>query len=204
MVEIEDAGQGLDMERPSLEPFDPIPEWLLPYRRLGVHLGAQNVAARIERPVANSRLFRKVQCRANTEISPAPTIDEVVHHLRGVAAADFLAVILEVMRIPGHGNPDVVARQKAIERGTISRGIGDIMVFSSRGKIPPAGEAWMAHDGHDKLTAASAESAFDPCQLFFVDRAQDAGIDRQQREILGLQLEERRPLGADVDAVLLT
>src|SRR5262245_37519263 len=30
MVEIEDTGQRLDMERPSLEPFDPIPERLLP------------------------------------------------------------------------------------------------------------------------------------------------------------------------------
>ena len=57
-----------------------------------------------------------------------------------------------------------------------------------------AGETWMADDGHDELAAAAVERALDPCPLPFVDRAQDAGIDGEQREIVGLQLEEHRAL----------
>ena len=102
MVEIEHAGQGLDMEWPSLEPLDPIPERLLPHRHLRVHLGAQDVGPRIERPVVDCRLFRKVESRADTEVCPAAAIDEVVHHLRTTGTADFFPVILEVMRIAGY------------------------------------------------------------------------------------------------------
>src|SRR5262249_41928130 len=108
MVEVKEAGQGLDMERPGLEPFHPVPEWLLPQRHLRVHLVAQMVGPRIERPVADGRLFRKVEGRADTEVCPAATIDEMVHHLRPTVAADFLSIIFEVMRISGHGDPDVV------------------------------------------------------------------------------------------------
>src|SRR5438552_1434483 len=159
IVEIEQAGQGLDMEWPGFEPLDPIPERLLPYRHLGVHLGAQNVAARVECPVAVGRLFRKVQGRADTEIGPAAAIDEVMHHLRAIGTTDFLAVILEIMCIPGYGNPDVVARQETIERRELFRRFRDIMSFRCRGKIPPAGEARMADDGHSEFAATSAERA---------------------------------------------
>jgi hypothetical protein len=62
----------------------------------------------------------------------------------------------------------------------------------------------MAHDRHGELAAAAGERALDPCRLSVVERAQHAGVDREQREILGLQFEERRSLGADVDAVLPT
>src|SRR6516225_8791036 len=121
MVEIEQAGQGLDMERPGAEPLDPVPERLLPDRHLRVHLGAQAAGARIERPVADGGLFWEVQRRADAEVGPAAAIDEVVHHSRGAVAVDFLPVILEVMRIPGHRDSDVVARQEVIERSEICR-----------------------------------------------------------------------------------
>src|SRR5262249_61589331 len=71
MVEIEQAGQSLDMERPGAEPLDPVAERLLPHRHLRVHLGAQAVGARIERPVAGGGLFWKVQRRADAEVGPA-------------------------------------------------------------------------------------------------------------------------------------
>ena len=101
----------------------------------------------------------------------AATIDEVVHHLRSIDTADFLAIILEVMRIPGHGDLDIVVRQEAIERREIFRRFGDIMAFRSRRKIPPAGEARMADYGHNELAAASVECPLNPSPLSFVNRA---------------------------------
>ena len=62
-------------------------------------------------------------------------------------------------------------------------------------------KARMAHDGHREFAPASRERALDPSPLAFIDRAQYSGIDRQQREILGLQLEEWRSLGTDIDAI---
>ena len=127
-----------------------------------------------------------------------------MHHLCSTVAADFLPVILEVMRIAGHRDSDVVISQHTIERSEIFRQLGDIMAFGGRGKIPAAGKARMAHDGHGEFAAAAVERALDPCPLSFVDRTQNAGVDRQQREIAGLQFEKRSPLGTSVDAILPT
>src|SRR5262249_60373211 len=102
---------------------------LLPHRHLCVHLGAQAVGVRIERPVSDGGLFWEVQRGADAEVGPAATIDEVVHHSRSAVAVDFLPVILEVMRISGHGDSDVVARQGMIERGAIYRRTGDTVPF---------------------------------------------------------------------------
>ncbi len=75
------------------------------------------------------------------------------------------------------------------------------MTFGDLGGIMTAGETWMTHDGHDQLALAAVECALDPRPLALVDGAQDTGIDREQREIRGLQFEEHRPLGADFDAI---
>ena len=66
------------------------------------------------------------------------------------------------MRIAGHRDSDVVTCQNTIERSEIFRRFGDIMAFGGWGKIPAAGEARMAHDGHRELAAAAAERPLDP------------------------------------------
>ena len=75
------------------------------------------------------------------------------------------------------------------------------MPFGDRRNVMAAGETWMADDGHGELATAAIERALDPRPLLLVDGAQDARIDRDQREIRGLQFEERRPLAAGIDAV---
>ena len=60
------------------------------------------------------------------------------------------------------------------------------MTFRGSRDIIAAGKARMAHDGHGELAAAAVERALDLCRLAFVDRAQDAGIDRQQSKVFGL------------------
>ena len=112
-----------------------------------------------------------MESRADAEVSPAAAIDEVVHHARGAVAADFFPVILEVMRIPGHGDFKVVAREEAIERSKTFRGFGDIMAFRGRGKIPATGEARMADDGHGELASAAAERTLNPRPLSLIDCA---------------------------------
>src|ERR1700730_8700261 len=67
MVEIKQAGQGFDAERPGFEPLDPVPEWLFPYRHLCIHLLAKTVSPRIERPIRHCGLQRKVERRADAE-----------------------------------------------------------------------------------------------------------------------------------------
>jgi hypothetical protein len=47
-VEVEHAGEGFDVERPSPETLDPPPKGLLPGRRLGVELSADRSSGRIE------------------------------------------------------------------------------------------------------------------------------------------------------------
>src|SRR6516165_10041487 len=74
------------------------------------------------------------------------------------------------------------------------------MAFGKWGNIVAACETRMPDDRHGELATASAERAFDPGPLSFVDRAQDAGIDREECEVLRLQFEERRPLRASLDA----
>ena len=64
-----------------------------------------------------------------------------------------------------------------------------------------AREAGVTDDRHDELSPAAIERALEPRPLLFVDAAQDAGVDRQQCEIAGLQFEERSSLMSDVDAV---
>src|SRR5262249_5152510 len=78
------------------------------------------------------------------------------------------------------------------------------MAFGKWGNIVAAREARMSDDRHGELATASAERAFDPGPLPFVDRAQDAGIDREQCKVLRLQFEEWRPLRASLDAKQLT
>ena len=75
------------------------------------------------------------------------------------------------------------------------------MTFGDLGGIMTAGETWMAHDGHGELALAALECSLDPRPLTLVDGAQDTRIDREQREIRGLQFEELRPLGSDFDAI---
>ena len=119
-VEIEDAGERLDTDGPGVEPCDPTPERLLPQRHLRLHLRAKLVCARIEGPVGNVWLFRKVEGRADAEVSAAAAIDKVVHRARRAVAADFFFVILEVMGVAGHGDFHIAARQEAIERGKVA------------------------------------------------------------------------------------
>ena len=59
-----------------------------------------------------------------------------------------------------------------------------------------AGKARMADDRHRELATAAVERTLEPCPLPLINPAQDAGIDGEQREILGLQLEKRRPLAS--------
>ena len=59
----------------------------------------------------------------------------------------------------------------------------------------------MSNDGHDEFAAAAIERTLDPGPLAFVDGAQDAGVDREQCEIFGLQFKEHRPLVTGVDAI---
>ena len=75
------------------------------------------------------------------------------------------------------------------------------MTLRDLGSIMTAGKMRMAYDRHRKLPPAAIERALDSCPLAFVDSAQDAGIDREQSKVLGLQFEEHRPLGADIYAV---
>ena len=142
------------------------------------------VCARIEGPVANVWLLRKIEGRADAEVSAAAAIDEVVHRASRAVAADFFLVILEVMGVAGHGNFHVAARQEAIERGETARRVGDIPAFCHRRSIVTAREAGMADDGHGELPPAAVERALEPCPLPSVDAAQDAGVDRQQCEVL--------------------
>src|SRR3954452_1830761 len=99
MIEIEDAGQRLDAEWPSVEPLDPIPERLLPDRHLGIHLAAKTVGPRIKRPVGDRGLLRKVERRADAEVGSAAAVDEMMHHPRAAVASGLLPVVLEVMGI---------------------------------------------------------------------------------------------------------
>ena len=78
------------------------------------------VCSRIECPVGDVWLFRKVEGRADAEVSAAAAIDEVVHRARRAVATDFFFVILEVMGVAGHGDFHVAARQEAIERGKVA------------------------------------------------------------------------------------
>jgi hypothetical protein len=51
------------------------------------------------------------------------------------------------------------------------------MAFRGGGNVVAAGDARMADNGHDKLTAAAAERAFEPCPLSRIDCTEDAGVD---------------------------
>ena len=53
-----------------------------------------------------------------------------------------------------------------------------------------AGDAWMPHDCHDELALASLERPLNPGPLPLIERAQDSGVDRQQRKSVGLQLKK--------------
>ena len=59
----------------------------------------------------------------------------------------------------------------------------------------------MADDGHGEFTATSIEGSLDPRELSFVHGAQNAGVNRKQGKIIGLQLEKGRPLDPDIYGV---
>ena len=59
----------------------------------------------------------------------------------------------------------------------------------------------MADDGHREFAETSIEGSLDPRQLALVHGTQDAGVDRKQREIIGLQFEKGRPLDPDIYGV---
>ena len=66
---------------------------------------------------------------------------------------------------------------------------------------PPAKNGW-PRIAIVNLPAARCERGLEPALLRRIDRPQDAGVDRDEREAIGLDLEERRALKAGRDAVL--
>src|SRR5262245_12486580 len=114
-VEVEEPGQSLDTDRPSLEPLDPLPERLLPKRRFSIQLGLESIGSRIKRPIGNGWPIREIECGADAEVSPATSIHEMMHHAAGVVA-DPLSVVLEIVRIAGHGYSYLVLGQEMIKR----------------------------------------------------------------------------------------
>ena len=74
------------------------------------------------------------------------------------------------------------------------------MPFRKRASIPAAGDG-VPDYRHDELAPASLQRPFNPSPFPLIDRAQDTGIDGEQREILGLHFKKRRSLRSNVDAI---
>src|SRR5262249_22572645 len=160
-------------ERPGVEPLDPIPERLLPQWHLAIHFGSKLIRALIERPTAGRRLVRKIECRADAQISASPAVDKMMQATR---AASF-PVIFEVVGIAGHRNPDALVCQELVER---------CKFFISLCGITAARKARMTDDRHDELAPATFKCTLDPRALSVVHRAQDARIYCNQRKVVGL------------------
>jgi hypothetical protein len=102
------------------------------------------------------------------------------------AAASLLAVIFEVVGVASHRDLDAALRQQLVARTELLREAVVLGALIERRGIVAAGKTRMAHNRDDELATAAPEGALEPGLLPFVHRAQDAGINRDQREILCL------------------
>ena len=85
-----------------------------------------------------------------------------------------------------------MTEQELFEAGECSAGPG--CVVATR-------EERMAEDRHRELAGRSLERPLEPFGLRRIDRLQDAGVDRDEREPIRLDLEERRALESCRDPV---
>jgi hypothetical protein len=110
-----------------------------------------------------------------------------------VAGASGLGVVLEVVRVARHHDGDVVLLQQIVD----SR-----KRLAVRGQIGATRVEGVAEHHHDELAPRLVEGSLEPLQLHRIHVPDNPGVHRDQREVVGLDIEEGRALEACRHAVL--
>ncbi len=98
------------------------------------------------------------------------------------------------MSVPGHDDRDVVVEEQLLQLRKL------LVAVSLR---VAAGIEGMAQDRHRRLAARAIECRTQPRHLLRIDALDDAGVDGDEGEAVGLDLEERCALKPRLHAVLL-
>src|SRR4029434_9451636 len=193
VVEVEDPRQHLGRRWPGIEGPDPPPQGAFPGWRLGVEFRLDRSCARVKCPIGYWRVGWPGEGGPDAEVCAPTAIDEVVHDLGCACCAVSLAIIFEVVGIPGHHQGDLVLPEQVMElaEGWIARPL-----------CLSTGKKRMPKQDHRELSLRAFESRFEPGPLPVVEAPEDTGVAGDEGESLAVYFEEWRPLEAGLHVVL--